>query len=88
MNSNSGNVGITKVNINSLHVVKGKNKQKKVTERRRGISNRQPHIDNVNIFKSNSDNVNEINNMKERFIQVSSRMKKMMNKLFMFVEKK
>ena len=88
MNSNSGNVGITKVNINSLHVVKGKNKQKKVTERRRGISNRQPHIGNINIFKSNSDNVNEINNMKERFIQVSSRMKKMMNKLFMFVEKK
>jgi hypothetical protein len=88
MNSNSGNIGMNKVSINSLHVVKGKSREKKVNGRRRGISNRQPHIGNINIFKSNSDNVNDMNNMKKVFIQVSDRMKKFINRLFIFVEKK
>ena len=88
MNSKSGNIGINKISINSLHVVKGKSREKKVNGRRKGISNRQQHIGDVNIFKSNSDNVNDMNNMKEGFIQVSERMKKFINRLFIFVEKK
>ena len=94
INSNSGNVGINKVNINSLHVRKGKggnskSREKKVHERRRGFSNRQQqHIGNVNIFKSNSDNANDVNNAKEGFVQVSARMKRFMSSLLAFVEKK
>ena len=88
MNSNSGNIGTNKVSINSLHVVKGKSREKKVNGRRKGISNRQQHIGDVNIFQSNSDGVNYMNHIKEGFIQVSDRMKKFINRLFIFVEKK